>query len=48
MKKNNFDKYLDEQLKDPEFAARFERAGEVMEVAIQIAALRTSYGAFFH
>lgn len=39
MKKTNFDKYLDEQLKDPEFAARFERAGEAWDVALQIAAL---------
>jgi DNA-binding XRE family transcriptional regulator len=44
MKKTNFDKYLDEQLKDPEFAARFERAGEAWDVALQIAALRTQAG----
>jgi len=28
MKKTNFDNYLDEQLKDQVFAARFEQAGE--------------------
>lgn len=28
MKKTNFDRYLEEQLQDPEFAARFEQAGE--------------------
>ncbi len=44
MKKTNFDKYLDEQLKDPEFAARFERAGEAWDVALQIAALRNEAG----
>lgn len=44
MKKTNFDKYLEEQLKDPEFAARFERAGEAWDVALQIAALRTQAG----
>lgn len=44
MKKTNFDKYLDEQLKDPGFAARFERAGEAWDVALQIAALRTQAG----
>jgi len=44
MKKTNFDKYLDEQLKDPEFAARFERAGEAWDVGLQIAALRTEAG----
>ena len=37
MKKTNFDLYLDEQMKDPEFAARFERAGEAWEVALQLA-----------
>jgi transcriptional regulator with XRE-family HTH domain len=44
MKKTNFDKYLEEQLKDPQFAARFERAGEAWDVALQIAALRTRAG----
>jgi transcriptional regulator with XRE-family HTH domain len=44
VKKTNFDTYLDEQLKDPAFAARFERAGEAWDVALQIAALRTQAG----
>ena len=44
MKKTNFDRYLDEQLKDPAFAARFERAGEAWDVALQIAALRERAG----
>ena len=44
MKKTNFDKYLEEQLRDPAFAARFERAGEAWDVALQIAALRTKAG----
>ncbi len=44
MKKTNFDKYLEEQLKDPAFAARFERAGEAWDVALQIAALRKQAG----
>ena len=44
LKKTNFDKYLDEQLKVPGFAARFERAGEAWDVALQIAALRTQAG----
>jgi transcriptional regulator with XRE-family HTH domain len=44
MKKTNFDKYLEEQLKDPAFTARFERAGEAWDVALQIAALRTQAG----
>ena len=40
MKKTNFDRYLEEQLKDRAFAARFKRAGEAWDVALQIAALR--------
>ncbi len=44
MKKTNFDRYLEEQLKDPDFAERFERAGEAWDVALQIAALRQKAG----
>ena len=44
MKKTNFDRYLEEQLKDPAFAARFKRAGEAWDVALQIAALREQVG----
>jgi transcriptional regulator with XRE-family HTH domain len=44
MKKSNFDSYLDQQLTDPEFAARFERAGEAWEVALQISKLRQKAG----
>ncbi len=44
MKKTNFDRYLNEQLKDPAFAARFKRAGEAWDVALQIAALRRRAG----
>ena len=44
MKKTNFDRYLEEQLQDPAFAARFKRAGEAWDVAIQIAALRRQVG----
>lgn len=43
-KKTNFDEYLDEQLKDPDFAARFKRAGEAWDVALQIATLRDEAG----
>ena len=42
--KTNFDVYLEEQLKDPAFAERFERAGEAWDVALQIAALREKAG----
>jgi len=44
MKKTNFDAYLEEQLKDKEFAARFRKAGEAWGVALQIAALRKEAG----
>ncbi len=44
MKKTNFDRYLDEQLKDPEFASRYESAGEAWDVAMQLAALRQKAG----
>ena len=44
MKKTNFDLYLEEQLKDPVFAGRFERAGEAWDVALQVAALREKAG----
>jgi hypothetical protein len=37
MKKTNFDRYLEKQMEDPAFAARFERAGEAWDVALQIA-----------
>ena len=44
MKKTNFDRYLEKQMRDPSFAARFERAGEAWDVALQIAALREQAG----
>ncbi len=44
MKKTNFNDYLEEQLKDPEFTARFEQAGEAWDVALQIATLRQKAG----
>ncbi len=40
MSKTNFDIFLEEQLRDPDFAERFERAGDAWDVALQIAALR--------
>lgn len=44
MKKTNFDRYLEEQLQNPAFAARFEQAGEAWDVALQITALRQQAG----
>jgi hypothetical protein len=40
MEKTNFDNYLEEQLQDPDFAARYAAAGEAWDVALQIAELR--------
>jgi len=42
--KQIFDLYLEEQLKDPAFAERFEKAGEAWDVALQIASLREKAG----
>lgn len=42
--KTNFDRYLEEQLKDPAFAERFEKAGEAWDVAFKLAALRRKAG----
>lgn len=44
MKKTNFDRYLEKQLEDPAFAARFKNAGEAWDIALQIAALREQAG----
>lgn len=44
MTKTNFDRYLEQQLADPGFAARFKNAGEAWDVALQIAALRQQAG----
>ena len=44
MKKTNFDRYLEEQMQDPTFAARFKQAGEAWDVALQIAVLREQAG----
>src|SRR3954463_2935236 len=44
MSKTNFDIFLEEQLRDPDFAERFKRAGEAWDVALQIAALRQKAG----
>ncbi|MEI8352266.1 MAG: helix-turn-helix transcriptional regulator [bacterium] len=44
MSKTNFDLFLDEQLRDPDFAERFKRAGEAWEVALQISELREKAG----
>jgi transcriptional regulator with XRE-family HTH domain len=44
MKKTNFDLYLEELLKDPDFAELLQRAGEAWDVALQIAALREKAG----
>ena len=44
MGKTNFDRFLEEQLRDPEFAERFKQAGEAWDVALQLASLREQAG----
>ena len=44
MKMTNFDRYLGDQMRSPRFAARFERAGEAWDMALQISALREQAG----
>ena len=43
-RRTNFDVYLEKQLKDPDFVARFKKAGEAWDVALQLAALRKESG----
>lgn len=43
-KSTNFDRYLDTQLRDPVFAARFDEAGAAWDVAVQLATLRRQAG----
>ena len=43
-RRTNFDRYLEDQLKGPDFAARFKKGGQAWEVAMQIAALRRDSG----
>ena len=42
--KTNFDNYLEEQLRDPGFRERFEKAGEAWDIAVQLSALREEQG----
>ena len=44
MKTTNFDRYLEGQLQDSDFAARFKQAGEAWDVALQLSALRERAG----
>jgi transcriptional regulator with XRE-family HTH domain len=43
-RRTNFDRYLQDQLRDPDFAFRFKKAGEAWDLAIQLAALRKESG----
>ncbi|MBW1701209.1 MAG: helix-turn-helix transcriptional regulator [Deltaproteobacteria bacterium] len=43
-RKTNFDTYLEEQLKDHDFAERFKKAGEAWDVALKLAAFRKEAG----
>ncbi len=44
IRQTNFDNYLEDQLKDPDFAERFKKAGEAWDVALQLATLRKESG----
>ena len=44
MKTTNFDRYLQAELQDPNFAERFKNAGEAWDVSLQIARLRQQAG----
>jgi transcriptional regulator with XRE-family HTH domain len=44
MRRTNFDRYLEEQLRDRDFAQRFKQAGEAWDVSLQIAQLRERAG----
>ena len=44
MRRTNFDRYLEEQLRDPDFAERFKQAGETWDVSLQLAQLRERAG----
>ena len=43
-RKTNFDQYLEEQLKDKDFAGHFRKAGQAWDVALQLTALRKKVG----
>ncbi|MBI5606518.1 MAG: helix-turn-helix domain-containing protein [Deltaproteobacteria bacterium] len=43
-RKTDFDRYLEEQLKDEDFADRFKKAGQAWDVALQLASLRKKSG----
>ena len=42
--KTDFDRYLEEQLKDKDFSERFEKAGRAWDVALQLTTLRKKSG----
>ncbi len=44
MSQTNFDRFLEKQLCDPDFAERFKQAGEAWDVALQLANLREQAG----
>ncbi len=44
MSKTNFDRFLEKQLRDPDFAERFKQAGEAWDVALQLTDLREQAG----
>ena len=43
-KKTSFDPFLEDRLRDPDFADKFRKAGEAWDIAIQLASLRKKAG----
>jgi DNA-binding XRE family transcriptional regulator len=43
-RKTNFDKFLEEQLQDEDFAKRFKKAGDAWDIALKLTALRKESG----
>ena len=44
MEKTNFDLFLEEELRDPQFAERFKQAGEAWDLALQLTAQSEQVG----
>lgn len=43
-RRTNFDRYLERQLKDPDVAERFRKAGEAWDIALHLTTLRKNAG----
>ena len=43
-RRTNFERYLQDRWRDPDFSARFEKAGEAWDLAIKLAGFRKDAG----